>query len=375
MSASARSTRRTSSSGTRPRWLLSLTAAGIILVALSVVLALRGGDDTTRTAFAAAPSGDYAVVVFPGEEVDIISAIGAESGASYELARIAHLPGYTSFAAVSPDGLHLAVVAADSGTVAKPVAALLVVNVETGSITRIVEGIDQLQQPAWADDSQNVIVTRTTENEGALASVAFVRGGINGVTAVIGEFEASGAYPVGFDSAGRLIAVAIDESGSSLFADFAPLVVLAKGVTRDWKLSPDGTQIAFIEADTSAGLRYLPRVVSLDGDLKGAAAAQSLGTETEAIGTTWQPGGQPLFGTEPGAATDDGSVEGRSIQSQTLAGFDVPLGFNADGQWLATQHWTGESFDAPGVPGIQLISQEGMRELPGATRFYGWARR
>lgn len=374
MSAQARASRQHSVRGGRPRWLLSLTAAGVLLIIGAIALSLRGKDEGTRTAFASAPTGAYAVVVFPSDEVDTISAVSAATGDVFELARVPHLPGYTSFAAVSPDGRHVAIVAADSGVLAAPVGSLLLLNVETGSLVRLVEAIDQLQQPAWSPDSQAILVTRTTPREEGLASVSTIRATIDGASATIGELRASGAYPVGYDAAGRLLVVAIDGDGSSLFADFAKLTVLGPGVTRDWELSPDGTQLAYIEADTSSGLRYLPRVIDLSGE-KGAIAAQALGAEQQALGATWQPGGAPLFGTEPAPGAAAESTGDRSTSAQTLAGFDVPLGFTGDGSWLAIQHWSGESFAAPGSPEIQLISRSGMRGLPGATRFYGWASR
>lgn len=356
----------------RPWWLISASAAGLALILAAVAIGFRGGDGGTRTAFASAPSGDYAVVAFPGETADTITAIGAGTGVAYELARVPHLEGYTVAAAVSPDGRKVAIVTPDGGDVANPVAALMALDVETGSLTRLVDGIDQLQLPVWSRDGSAVFVTRTEPREDGLPAVVFIRATADGSSATIGSIRASGAYPVGQASDGRLYAVAVDEGGSTLYADFSSHSVLADGITRDWKLSPDGERLAYIEADTSSGLRYLPRVIDLGAEIKGNVSAQSAGVEGQALGVSWQPNSAtPLFGTEPGVA-EAGSA---SAQSLVQEGFDVPLGFTTDGRWLASQHWTGQTFAEPGTPELQLISQGGLRSIPGATRFYGWARR
>lgn len=362
----------------RPAWLYLAGGLAALMVVLPVMTAIFGGSDASpSTAFAAAPAGNYAVVVRSDASVDVVEAVNPVTGETFELARIPHIEGYTSYASVSPDGQRLAAVVADSGQLANPVGALLFIDLGTGESVRAAEGIDQLQQPVWASDSASAVVTQTTQSETTLASVRFLRAQVSpGELRVVGEVAASGAYPVGFDTEGRLFAVAIGGEGSALLRDFAPLLVLGPGATRDWRLSPDATALAYVELVTDGGLKYIPRVVDLGDEVKGSVSGQSIAEAStepiQSIGVAWEPGSKsPVFGYERGE-----TAAGVSAQSATSnSGFDVPLAFSPDGSALAVQHWSGDTFAAPGQFTIQLHSGSGVLPIDSASRFYGWARR
>lgn len=365
------------SAGRRPAWLLVAGGVSLLALLLPVAASLFGGDAAgPRTAFASAPAGNYAVVVRTDGAVDIVEGVNAATGEMFELARIPHIDGYTSYASVSPDGQRLAAVVADLGQKASPVGTLLFIDLETGESTRAIEDIDQLQQPLWSNDSASAVVTRTAQSETALASVQFLRAQVSPVEQrVIGEVPASGAYPVAFDAEGRLLVVALDLEGSTLLRDFAPLLQLAPGATRDWRLSPDAKALAYVEVVTDGGLQFHPRLVDLQDGVKGSVSGQSAaeGGETiQGLGVAWEPSSNsPVFGFERGENPSGASAQ----SSMTDSGFDVPLGFAADGQALAVQHWSGETFDAPGEFTIQVHSPAGIRPIDSASRFYGWARR
>ena len=104
-------------------------------------------------------------------------------------------------------------------------------------------------------------------------------------------------------------------------------------------LSPDRTQLAFVEANLSQGLRYLPRVVTIAG---GGVSAAAVLPARQALGATWPPAGAvPQFGLEP-SGTRGG------VSAQSGSGFDVPLGYSRDGSALAVRHWSGASFAEAG---------------------------
>ena len=346
----------------------------MILLPVATALFGRGGGHGPQAAFASAPAGDYAVIVQGDDDVvDIVQAVNAATGEVFELARIPHVPGYTSFAAVSPDGRRLALVAADSGPKASPAAGLLFVDLESGLTTRVVEGIDQLQQPLWAADSRAAIVTQTTPSTSGIATVRFLRAELaQPGLRTIGSVLASGAYPVGFDAEGRLLAIAIDNEGSRLLRDFAPLMTLSPGATRDWKLSPDAKALAYIEVLSDGGVQYVPRIVDLTDGAKGAVSGQTAAQPVQGLGVAWEPATlSPVFGFERGK--NPAGVSAQAATSET--GFDIPLAFSAGGQWLAVQHWSGSDFALPGEFAIELHSANGTLTLGSASRFYGWARR
>jgi hypothetical protein len=327
------------------------------------------GVPAPKRAFATAPAGLYAVFSRSDRATDVIFAVAADGGGGLrEIAVVPHLDGFSSLGAVSPDGRTLALVVADGGSPARPTSSLMVVDLSTGSLTRLAAGVDRLQTPLWATDSSSVIVTRTTEGA-PLADVMFVRVAADGggETRLRDVRGALGAYAVGFDQAGGFLAVVIDARGSTLVRNGAEDVPLAPNVTRDWRVSPDGSAIAFIEASTTNGLRYFQRVLPLDAQ---GARAQVGAPTAPALGVAWAPGAAtPTFGNEPG----QGGAGSARAQS-TSEGFDIPLSYSPDGRLLAVQSWSGRSFDDAGTMRLALVSGSSRTVVP-ATRMYGWAAR
>jgi dipeptidyl aminopeptidase/acylaminoacyl peptidase len=357
--------------GAIPYWLVGATVAASIIAVLPIVGALFSGgspSEAPRTAFATASAGNYMVLAMatPADDADIIYvAPAADPANAIEVARVPRLAGYVSRGSVSPDGKLLALSTADGGTPARPVASLIILNLETGALTRAAVAVDSLQAPVWAGDSRSVAITRTAEGDSGPAdvSVTLVPVDRSGEVEVALFLGVLGAYPVAFDPQGQLVTVVIDARGSTAYRNRDEVARLAAGLTRDWSLSPDGSALAFIEAELSGGLRYLPRLVSLSG----GAAAQSLSADGQALGTAWNPAaGTPAFGNEPGSG---------GAAAQSFAGFDLPLAFAADGSALVVEHWTGSSFAAPGDRTFEVDHLGQRTSLTGYQEFYGWAAR
>ena len=345
--------------------LLTVLAGAIAVLPIAAAI-FRGAGSiaVTRTAFATAPAGDYLLLGQVGEAEDVVAAAPADaSQPALEIARVPHLPGFASNGAVSPDGRYLALVVADSGSRSQPLASLIAVELETGTVTRLLGSLDYLQHPVWAADGSSIVVTQSLD--GAPASFTFVRVHLDGALTPLGGADGvAAAFPVGFDGSGRFVAAVIDGSGSAILRDGAIVARISSFITRDWQLSPDGSRVAFIETNTGGGLRYLARLASLDGSAE--AAAQSVPAEGQQLGVAWAPGGKPSFGSEPGG--------GVSAQS-SAAGFDIPLAYTPSGRALAVRHWTGASFSAPGRMSIEVVAGESRQRLEGYTEFYGWAAR
>lgn len=355
--------------------LIGFSVALAVVAVSPIAFALFGGVRSSvapRTAFATAPAGTYLVVARPeGDSADVIVVSRADAPSlPMEITRVSHLSGYAPAGAVSPDGRRLALVVADGGTQAAPRAGLVLIDLATASASRIAENVQPLQTPLWTTDGAGVVVTRAPATNGQRGPIQVLRVGVGG-----GEQElqalanASWVDAVGFDGPGHLMTVVIDSRGSTVQRDGIDLVNISAHITRDWQLSPDGTQLAFIESNTDEGLRYLARSVSLEG---GGVAAQQLTAEESALGVAWKPGaGAPTFGTEPGQATGGGV----QAQALTAAGFDVPLGYSKDGAALAVNHWNGASFAHAGEVSLQVVTSAGRADVPGASRFYGWLAR
>lgn len=346
-----------------------LVVAGAVFVVVAAAWAFgRGGDEGPQSAFAQAPGGNYLVLARPSEDrlSEVISvAPASDPAAAMDIATVATLEGYGSSGSVSPDGSKLALVTPDAGTRSRPGSSLLVVDLLTGEVTRLAIAVDILQRPAWTPDGAAVVVTRTVQGDGAPSEVTVHRVplDLSGEQVLESHGAVLGAYVVGFDPAGRLVTVVIDGGGSRLFRDGAELLSLGTNITRDWALSPDGSALAYIETDLSAGVAYRSRIVALDGS--GGAAAQEA-AEGQALGAAWSPDGVADLGRE-------GVVVGPSAQEAAPAGFDIPKGFAPDGSAQVVQHWSGATFAEPGDPALELVAGNARLALPARADFLGWA--
>ena len=368
--------RRARRAGQIPAWLVGLTVVAAVVAVLPIVAAILGGNagKAPRTAFASAGQGAYVVGLRAGETEDVLLAVPGEStGQAIELTRVPHIAGQVTSGAVSPDGRRVALVVAEAGTVAAPGYALLSVELETGAVRRLAVAVDGLQTPAWARDSESLVFTRSASVSESRVDVRFVRVPAGGgeETAVATSSKVLGAYSVGFDGAGRFLSVTIDERGSTLVRDGAELRRLGTQVTRDWRLNGDGTGIAYIESDTTGGLRYRSRLESVEPGGAGVQAQSTGNEEGQSLGVAWSPAGGVAFGREPGA------TGGGAVQAQSLAapGFDVPLAYSPDGAALVVQAWTGRSFADPGTMTVTVVDASGRRAIAEMTRVLGWSMR
>lgn len=355
---------------------IALSLAGAMLAVLPIVAGVVSGltgQAGPHTAFASAPSGDYAVFARAGETADTIFVASPDNPEPMSVGVVPHLAGFPSSGAVSPDGRHVAFVVVDAGSPTAPGASLLVLDLESGELVRAALAIDHLQEPVWTPTGDALLVTRG--GDAAPGPVALIRVNADGsAESEVGRVQdALGLYPVGFDPSGRAVSVLIDNRGSTLLRDGSELQTFSANISRDWALSPDGASLAFVDTLLDDGARYEARVVSVEPGAQGTFSAQSLAGGPQALGVTWDPSsGEPIFGTEPAAGIDSAG----DATAQTLAaGFDIPLGFAASGGAMAVQHWTGDGFDNPGSASFEVVSGGTRLPLPGATGFFGWSAR
>lgn len=307
--------------------------------------------------------GPYLVGLQPGESADRVVAIArAGAGDIIEIAVLPHLPGYSARGRVSPDGRYLAAVLATSGTPAHPSAELLLVDLRDGSARPLAGYLPELQTPVWANDSRSVVVTRQPRE----GTVEVVRVSLNGEEDLLfREENVLGIYPVGFAPDGALYSVRLDARGSTLLRDGVEAQTISPGITRDWSLSPDGRQFAFIELLPGPPPQYVGKVVPTEPSAAIAQTAALLDGR-QRLGVAWNPAtGLPVFGVEPGPPAD-------GTAAQFSPGIDRPILFAPDGSTLAVEHWDGATFEAPGRPQMQVI-RAGVRTSIPVTRVFGWS--
>lgn len=354
------------------RLLLAITAVTGVLAIGPIVWGIVAGAATEArptTAFATAPPGTYAVVTRTEGAVDVVGVARIDEPANViEIARVPQLDGFRTTGAVSPNGRYTALVVVDGGTLSHPVASLAVVDLKHGTVERLVSGIEPSQRPLWNPAGDAILVTRSASGQ-APARIDLLEVQLDRATRVLRSQEALGVYPVGWRD-GQLLTVVIDARGSTLQADGQDIVHLAQGITRDWALDPTSRALAFVEVSTASGVRYLPRVVSLENN--PTASAQALtGTAGEALGVAWRPGGGPAFGDVPREGGGDASAQALRADD----GFDIPLAYSPDGSALLVVHWDGTAFETPGRPELQVIRGNSRATVPGFGSFLGWAQR
>lgn len=353
------------------RLIVGISLLGALVAVAPIIGAVFGlGTPSARpsTAFASAPAGNYAVVSRNEGTVDVISVVWAENpSAATEIARVPHLDGFTSTGAVSPDGKRVALVTVDAGSAARPGASLIFVNLETGELFRGAIDVEPLQTPVWTSDGTAAVVTRATST-----GIDVVHVSVDAKETVLGSYSGVlGVYPLGFDGSGALLQVVIDGRGSTVQRAGSDLVHLGPHITRDWALSGDGSQVAYIEVNTESGLEYVARTATLDAS--AGVQAQALGIDLSALGAAWNPAtGSAEFGIEPQAGVQ---MQALTVEGGAAIGFDVPLAYSKDGEVLAVTHWSGDSFEAPGVGGVYLVGSDGRWAIGGGARFLGWSAR
>ena len=351
-----------------PRRALALLALTVALAGVAAVALLAQTGGPPQTAFARAPSGQYAVVAKNTGPATVITVVGAsQTDAPMEIATVPHLHGFSLRGTVSPSGRQVALIAPDHSINGRAAASLVTLDLETGALRRLAEGLEPLQDALWTPDSAAVLTTRNTLLASGGLGMSVVRVDLDGTETVL-ETHAGAVMvaPLGFDAEGRLLAVRLDARGSTLTREGIAIRWLSSHFTRDWALSPDGAQVAFVEVNRWQGVRYLPRVVSIDGSGSVSAASTSI---QQALGAAWAPSGErPRFGSEPYAPPG-------SVSAQGMSGFDVPLGYSHDGGSLVVRHWSGGSFTEPGTPRLEIVSGLGRQSLEGFTRFFGWSAR
>lgn len=360
---------------------ISLAVLAAVVAIAPIAAAVLGYGSrvvTPKTAFASAPNGDYAVMGRTDNGADVISVAWASNpGAVTEIARVPHLDGFASTGAVSPDGKQIALVTVDGGSATHPKASLKVIGLESGLITNALSDVAPGQTPVWEADGSHLVAVMNPASDSSGGNFSVVRVKPDGKQAqqVASFAGALGVYPIGFRRE-DLALVIIDSRGSTLRIGDADWGQLSGNITRDWKLSPDGNQVAFVDTQTDGGVRYVARTVTLSG---AGVSAESLTAPVAALGSAWNPKtNTAAFGLEPGASEIDG-VSAQALSAAGAAsdedGFDIPMGFSSDGDNLFVTRWSGTSFQEPGKPVLQIVNASGRASYENFTRFYGWAAR
>jgi Tol biopolymer transport system component len=316
-----------------------------------------------------------------GEGADTIVAIdpGDVAGGRTTIATVDHAPGYGIFATLSPDGQAIAytALAADEpkpGPDSPARAAIVGVN---GDVTPLAGDVDLLIAPAWSPDSASIVVRKNTPAPDAAGSFELLLLGRDGSRATLTTWTTAAVFPIGFAPDGsKLYFASLNNSGTDLYS-IAPdgsaetkIAHLSDQIARDWKLSPDGSALAYSVAESGG----TPSVIAKTLELSTGAAVEAVAPEAGPPSTgvargefnpAWRSGGDltiaslNLDGGGNAVAVD---AAGRASALTTNdARIDLPLGWSPDGATLAVRAVDGKTPSEAGESHVELV-HDGTRD-------------
>jgi hypothetical protein len=344
------------------------TVAAVMGIALGLVLPRLGGGASAEPP--ALPVGNGPLVIYSegGAAFDTLWAASPDDPAGRTLlSAIQHATGFGIEPGLSPDGRYIAY------TVVPPVSAgdtgeLRLFDIDTGETAVLARGVDARIVPVWSAASDAVAVRRSVWGA-AGGRFAIVRVDLaGGETPLVGSD--AGLFPIGFSPDGAwFYFAALSTAGTDLgrvgaAGGEATLIAhLSDGVARDWHLSPDGVQLAYLaQPAAEAGAAFVARVLDL---ATGSVEESATPAGVAQFNPVWTRSGTLTVGTLTpglgGAALRLGDGGGASALAPPARGFDVPLAWSPDGAHLAVRAFAGASLDDPGPSRVAVVGTDGER--------------
>src|SRR5690606_33992687 len=148
-------------------------------------------------------------------------------------------------------------------------------------------------------------------------------------------------------AASRLLFARLSANGTDVYrvGEDAPQLIFhaSDNLARDWRVSPDGRALSYLAPEILAErVVHREQVIPLEGRLEHAAFASG-DLPMEQYGPVWSPDGSSLtVGQEtfPGEGAPAAILTRAGINDELAApeeGFDVPLQWSADGDYLAVR--------------------------------------
>jgi Tol biopolymer transport system component len=285
-----------------------------------------------------------------------------------------HSPQWSGGAEVSPDGRSIVyTVLPDAARDPDHEAELHIVDIGKRQAQTLATGIDLRSTLVWSKDGQSISYQRF---EGPREDLLLQArgGGEETVVAIAGPGERLLPISVRQD---ETLAVLYSSNGATLerlqSGTLEPLRQLSNGdATRDFALSPDGKQLAYLTTDSSDGSGLSRgRVVAVDG----STARELPGSWGEIVGVSWDARGRLVAGST-GSAAGLHLANGERLPVSNRAGFLQPLSWSPSGRFLALRAFSGQSGSQPGSASDEILTSDGHL-LPladsGNVRFIGWS--
>jgi len=352
---------------------------------------LRGPDVTPFQAVQQA--GNRLIISEFGAKADTIVAVNPDDTADRTtIATIDHAQDYGVFPVLSPDGKAIAYTALPAN-MPKPApdqpaqAAVVDTNAD---VTLLANDIDLLVPPVWTPDSRAIVVRKNTPAADAAGTFELILLGRDGSRSTITTWSTAALFPIAFSPDGaKLYFATLNNTGTDLYS-IAPdgtvetrIAQLSDQVARDWKLSPDGTTLAYSVAQPGSQPAVVTRTLDLaTGAVADAVAPAGPTGQNRAraeYNPAWRADGRLTIAAVKPAGGGDAVSIGPSGQAERLTdntgSIDLPLAWAPDGSKLAVRSIEGADAASAGASRLELIDAAGGRQRVSAgsdVLIVGW---
>lgn len=375
----------------------ALVVVALIAVALLLMRAAEAPAALAAHGFTAPSAGTQAASElvyssFLGDRSEFWAASPTALQQPRRIATVSHADGFGLRASLSPSGRHIAYLTLPRGSYDPATQGVLwLMGIDGSGGRTLAEGLDAVRAPVWSPDGRRVAVRRAHREPGdvmrySLVVVDVARGE---VSVPLPPMAGDGIYPFGWSDDSRSVYLAVITSGGTDFlrvgldGSSASLLHASDGIARDFRLAPEGTRVVYNEAPAGAASLYRLLTATLT---TGQITELNRGAEP-LLNPLWRPGSASIVtGSGPGHRLSGGGLVefgagGAAAPTLLLAapqgGFAAPLGWSADGRWLAAQQFTGSDLARVGSARLVVMDQTAGRAWPvapaGYLEFVGWS--
>lgn len=362
-------------------WMVAIFGV-VLLVLLLLSFALETRAPATPAASTTVSAPRVAYFEF-GPKADTLWLVSTANPSQREaVLQAPHAFEYGVVPSISPDGEALVYTALAQDTAAPgpdSPGGLYYTVLDAGVQPQLIASdIDLLVAPVWSPDGSNVVFRRSDTTSYSLIETPADGGPERLLVMTTSDYA---LFPIGFSAdAETLYYVMLSNADSRLFAvdvenrTLTDVATLSDGLTRDWSLSPDASQLAFLS------LEYTPQAISSRAyvvDLASGDTEPVTDAGVSAFSPVWDADGALVVsiltpGGEGSFVRIDGSESTRVRGPDT--GFDVPLAYLPGGAHLV-RAFEGTSSAAPGRAALTLIDSNDERHVlsNGDVTFVGWS--
>lgn len=333
-------------------------------------------NNSAQTPFEAVHQEGHRVLISEfGDRSDTIVAVDPDNPDDRrDIATIDHAPGYGVFPVLSPDGDAIAYTAlpANAREPSPDTPALSAIVDTGGNIQTLADDVDLLVPPVWDPDGSAIVIRKSTPEENSAGSFELLLLGRDGSRSTITTWATAAIFPIAFSPDGSMLYfAALNNTGSDLYAvapdgrDERKIAHLTDEVARDWRLSPDGSLMAYSVAESGP----TPAIVTRTLDLATGVASDAIrdeGDDRAELNPTWRADGEltiALVQSNGGgsAVSIDPSGVAHNVATSSTS-IDLPLEWSPDGAKLAVRAMQGANMNSAGASHLEVVDEAGRRQ-------------